>query len=433
MKIKDKVVENKLYVYIELQSMLTLVGTLQFHEDNYAAGSMSATFSYAESYLDNPLAFSLDPINLPLSKKEFYTESKFNRLGVLFDAAPDSWGRKIIEFEHDNISEYDILVKGRGNNVGAISFSKSLITNAQTQTNFHITQLSDSREINEVVNSINNLLAHKDFNRNFLESSWDIGGARPKIVAQYQSEQYLIKFYQDKDLYDKQKVEHACLRMAQDIGMNVSESFLVPVDNSHDAIFIRRFDRQNSEKQHYISAASLVSPPSDFEKRQLDTLRGKIIFSYAKVADIIRKISCNPVSDLLELYTRMCFNVAIHNTDDHLKNTGFVKTPKGYRLSPLFDVSPQPPSLHMIHIGELGRVGSYENLISSYKQFGIKNISIAESIIQKVNDIVSHKEQYFHSAGLSETDIDYIYSNISFPLLQKPSETPVLKTHRRKV
>lgn len=427
-----KIVENRLYVYIELEKQLNLVGVINFHEDNYLDNKISATFEYNDDYLNNSLSFALDPINLPLSKKKFYTESKLNKLGVLFDAAPDSWGRKIIEIENNkNVSEYDILVKGRGNNVGAISFSTQLLTAPQTQRNFHINEIEKFDDISSIINYINNVIDKKQYDERFLESSWDIGGARPKVVVQVQEQQYIVKFQQDKDMYDKQKVEHSCLLMANDIGLNVSKSSVVSIENSDDALFIKRFDRVGSGKIHYISAVSLVSPPSDFEKRDLDSNRGKVIFSYAKVADIIRKISSNPIRDLLELYTRMVFNVAIHNTDDHLKNTGFIKDEKGYRLAPLFDVSPQYPQYHMIHIGQLGRIGNYENLISDYKYFGIKNISIAEAIIEKVKSVVEKRQDYYDIVGLSKKDREHIEEKINFPSLEKPNHVVTNNRKRR--
>lgn len=409
-----KIIEDTLYVYVDIHGFLNLAGAMQFIYDNPSDNEqISAKFTYDQEYLHNNESFSLDPINLPLSDREFIGNSRYNTLGALFDAAPDAWGRRIIKNNSGQVSEQDILLKGKGNNVGAILFS-SVLTRKKIKRSIFKHALSIS-QLGEVATLIHNIEQGKPISdsshASFLESSWDIGGARPKTIIKKDNELYIVKFAQKNDYYNVQKLEHASLQMAKDCGIRVSDTFVIDTD-SGSALFVKRFDRDNQQRQHYLSAASLISPPANLTKYEIDTRRGKIYLSYQRIADVIKKISSNPTHDLLELFTRMVFNVFIHNTDDHLKNTGFLKNENGYRLSPMFDVLTHSGKKHMLHIGEEGRLGTLSNILSEYKKFGIKNEEIAYSIIYKVNSIVQNRQQYYVNAGLSTEDISKINNNI---------------------
>jgi len=198
--------------------------------------------------------------------------------------------------------------------------------------------------------------------------------------------------------------------MAHDIGLTVPPSKLHLLDDGDCALLVQRFDRTGQLRHHYLSAVSLISPPADFERRQMDTPYGASIFSYARIADVIRAVSSDITHDMLELFARMVLNILVHNTDDHLKNTGFLLDTQSpgfrYRLSPLFDVVTQEGTLpHLIHIGPLaGREGSIENALSGVEQWGIK-LEVARDLVQRVQAVVARREQYYQKAGMSDSEI----------------------------
>ncbi|SOZ19159.1 type II toxin-antitoxin system HipA family toxin [Cupriavidus taiwanensis] len=422
--LRDKDVESPLYVYTVLAGRLAWVGTLNL-DDSRGEVPMPilADFTYARSYLADPEAYPLDPLNLPLRDQVFRTTSRFHVLGALFDAAPDAWGRNVIRADNAGImpSEREVFVRGRGLGVGSLLFAARLLEDGADLTEIlrarrHAAGLDDIPTLETALAAIDAGQSPDDAWRDLLASSWDIGGARPKaIVRDAAGELWIAKFPRARDSFDRQRLEWANLEMARAIGMDVPQAQLV--EGEHGAILmVRRFDRaatgQGTLRRHYLSAASLISPSPTFDKRDMDRPQGVATFSYARVADVIKRISSNPARDLQELYARMVLNVAVHNTDDHLKNTGFLKEEAGptgrYRLSPLFDVVTQEGSAkHMLHIGPRGRESTFENAVAGAARMNIKP-KAAQEIVGRVQDVTSHRHEYYARAGLADEEMEVI-------------------------
>jgi serine/threonine-protein kinase HipA len=168
-----------------------------------------------------------------------------------------------------------------------------------------------------------------------------------------------------------------------------------------------RVDRHRAERRHFLSAASLISPSPSVDKRDIDKPVGQAVFSYARIADVVKRISANPAYDLQELFARMVFNVLVHNVDDHLKNHGFMRQPGPrdlYRLSPLYDVVTQEgSSKHMLRIGLNGRESTLENALSDSRRMGIRKAAAA-GIAEKVQSVVNRRDEYYDKAGLSSSE-----------------------------
>lgn len=419
-----KRIEPQLDVMVEIDGILVSAGGLALQEDT---GNFLATFTYHDSYLAlarQGKAFSLDPINLPLRAELFESESRYFRLGALFDAAPDAWGRTVMAKDEGlspvALTETTVLLKGRGSGVGAILFAVPGGP-IERPDGSDLPAMDDIAQLYKTVSAIESGAQVDEDLRNMLMSSWDMGGARPKaVVRDAEDSEWIVKFPRAIDTYSRQRNEWANLEMARAIGMRVPDTRLVELDGGDCALLIRRFDRGEPgalRRQHYLSAVSLVSPPSNFDKRQMDTAFGASIFSYARVADVVRSISSNVGHDLQELFARMVFNVLVHNTDDHLKNTGFLMdlSQPGfrYRLSPLFDVVTQEGTTkHMLHIGPGtddsgsagGRLGSLENARAGAAHWGLRPQAV-ENIIEQVQAVVSRRHEYYRSAGMSESEI----------------------------
>eukprot|EP00887_Chlorella_sp_A99_P003786 scaffold31.g3786.t1 len=386
--------------------------------------------------------FPLDPINLPLRETPFETQSRYTCLGALFDAAPDAWGRTVMAQDEGiaatALAEETVLLKGRGNGVGAILFAPFLRGKADagasppvTYPHSHLPHKREIPRLYETVRAIETGAGVDERLRVLLMSSWDMGGARPKtVVRDDRGNEWIVKFPRKEDTYSHQRVEWANLEMARTIGMTVPEFSLHDLPGGDCALLVHRFDRLPgtmgnagllgvaSRRRHFLSAVSLISPPADFDRRQLDTAYGASIFSYARIADVVRIVSSNVVHDLQDLFARMVLNILVRNTDDHLKNTGFLMDPKSpdfrYRLSPLYDVVTQEGALkHMLHIAPLsnanpdecqGRVGSLANARASALRWGLKP-AVIDAIISQIQTVLSHRNDYYLKAGMSETEI----------------------------
>ena len=423
---RHKSVESELFVYVDIRGEAVLAGVLTLDDSDETR--FFAEFTYVQSYVNDPRAFALDPLNLPLidAKTTFRTESRYETLGAIFDAAPDAWGRNVMRVDKAGarVTEDEVLLRGRGMGVGALFFSARLLTPNMRKT-YRLPEVSQLESLADLLTDIDQGVKPKGLYRDILGSSWDIGGARPKtIVRDEAGEMWIAKFPRRGDSYDRQRVEFANLQMARAIGLTVPE---IRLTETHlgAVLLTHRFDRELLPagqggapvvaRRHFLSGASLISPPVRIGKRDLDGPEGSATYSYARLADAARRISSNPVQDLKELYARMILNVAVHNTDDHLKNVGFLKDEGAhtYRLSPLFDVVTQEGSArHYLHIGAQGRDSTFENCLTHYRRFGLRSEAAARSILDAVRDVVADRRAYYVAAGMASEEISMVESTL---------------------
>jgi serine/threonine-protein kinase HipA len=424
---KDKAVESDLFVYVDIRGEAVLCGVLTL--DDSGEDSFFAQFTYVQSYVDDARAFPLDPLNLPLvdARTSFSTTSRYETLGAIFDAAPDAWGRNVMRVDNAGarVSEDEVLLKGRGMGVGALFFSAHLLT-PNMRKRYRLPEIAEVESLADLIADIDQGIKPKGIYRDLLGSSWDIGGARPKtIVRDANGEMWIAKFPRRGETYDRQRVEYANLQMARAVGLTVPEIRLVET-HLGAVLLTHRFDREVLPaldpdgaivaRRHFLSGAALISPSTHIGKRELDGSRGKATYSYARLADVIRRISSNPVHDLKELYARMILNVAVHNTDDHLKNIGFLKDDDAntYRLAPLFDVVTQEGSAkHYLHVGALGRVSTFENCMTEYRRFGLRSEDAARSILDRVRAVVAQRQRYYDEAGMDAQEVMRIEASLT--------------------
>jgi serine/threonine-protein kinase HipA len=397
----SKAAPAALYVHIDRPDGCHWVGELHLDTEH----DFNARFAYSPQWLAQ--GFALDPLNLPLQKGWFHTGSKHVTLGVLFDAAPDLWGRRVIEASQafKSSDERQVLLMGRGNGVGALLFSDSpLNTRAALPNLSSLPNIEhDLEALHAAVHQVS--LNTKDSHQqavDWLAGSWSMGGARAKAVVRDANNQlYIAKFQEPNDTYDRQRIEYANLLMAKEIGIQVPAARVI--DTKLGSVFlIERFDRTpNLDRRHYASAISLISAEPD--SKRYESARDEALFSYARIAQVARKISAYPTKDMLEIYARMALNVCVKNTDDHLKNMGFIETEQGngqLQLAPAFDVVTQNAgNLHFLRIGQQGRLGTIANVLSEPQRFGIKP-KVAQDIVNNVQAVVAERDYYYGQAKL---------------------------------
>jgi serine/threonine-protein kinase HipA len=404
----EKAVPGLLQVHMDRSDGVHHVGELLI--DDQAPGGFAARFRYVNEWLER--GFPIDPINLPLREGWVETGSKYLRLGVLFDAGPDMWGRRVLQSsgEGDSGGEHRILVLGRGNGVGALLFAETPDLARRDLPEFETlpTVETDLERVHEAAHRVFSTAPLPDHLQGLLAGSWSIGGARAKAVMRnLAGEIWIAKFSEPDDRYDRQRCELANLRMAREIGLEVPDCQVV--DTSRGSVFlIKRFDRTpDLQRLHYASAISLVS--AEPEDKRLNSPIDRATFSYARIADVISRISPDPARERQELFARMAFNVCVRNTDDHLKNLGFVESPEVpgrglMRLAPVFDVVTQSAAQHYLHIGLEGRVGSIANVLSDPGHFRLSAKGAAQ-IVERVVEVVSRRRGFYAEVGLPEADM----------------------------
>lgn len=312
------------------------VGRLIFETDGRRAHS---SFLYDQTWLDHPRGFDLSP-HMPRSLAPYHAASGGRNgssqdvlAGPFGDSAPDSWGRKLMRrVLGDGASEFDFLVSCDDRaRQGALRFVDAEGQPFRTDGP-PVPRLADIEELRRITARFEqDPAAAEDEARALVGAAGSLGGARPKANLLDGENLWIAKFTSVADTWPVERLEVATLHLARLVGLRAPDARLELARSDHPVALIRRFDRREGGRVPYISARTALG--------YVGTATGH----YTDIADIIRSISAKPDEDMRELWLRMVFSILITNTDDHLKNHGFIYAGNNlWRLSPIFDVNPQP-------------------------------------------------------------------------------------------
>ncbi|MCB0467770.1 MAG: HipA domain-containing protein, partial [Aequorivita sp.] len=160
-----------------------------------------------------------------------------------------------------------------------------------------------------------------------------LGGARPKAnVFDTQKNLWIAKFPSKTDTVDKALWEFLAYRLAITSGIEMAASKVEKISGQHHTFLTKRFDREYNKRIHFASAMTMTGNTEDSIK---DTSP-----SYLEIVEFIENYGVDVEANLHQLWRRIVFNIAISNTDDHLRNHGFLLTDKGWVLSPAYDLNP---------------------------------------------------------------------------------------------
>ena len=307
------------------------------------SGKRSA-FSYDKRWLQDSRFFTLSPDLLPVLSVQYPQQVFFH---ALEDTVPDSWGERVIRRAHARLRQSDrdtpalepvdfIMWVDDEARVGALRLfdpeAKAYLHAGGTHC--HVPPLV---ELDKVVRAARALEAGTESEQDLqylLGQGTSLGGARPKsTVRDTDGRLALGKFPSQADKRDVIRGEVLAMHLAAKAGIDVAVARVESVNGTAVAI-IRRFDRtDDGGRIPYVSAATMLQ--SDGR----DTTH-----AYTELVDVLLRDGANPIADIHELWRRLVFNFLICNTDDHLRNTGFLYDARnhGWRLSPAFDLNPMP-------------------------------------------------------------------------------------------
>ena len=309
-----------------------------------AAGVVeSASFAYADTYLTDPKSYALDPA-LPLMAGTLETPVGRQLFGAFRDSTPDRWGRMLIARAERAraeaagtapraISEVDLLLGMRDDlRQGALRYRLDEEPAFRAAEDTAVPVLTDLPVLLDIAARVESDDAGYDELMLLLRAGSSLGGARPKAHVMNAAGQMAIAKFPDisLDRWDVMTWEKVAIDLARAAGVTVESSQLVRVGDQR--VFIaERFDRRGTIRVGYASAMTMLeAAPGDRR-------------SYLEIAEVIEQRSPAPTSDLRELWRRMAFSVLISNTDDHLRNHGFLhERGESWALSPAFDVNPNP-------------------------------------------------------------------------------------------
>ena len=309
------------------------------------------SFEYSESWLQSGYAQEIDPDLRLFTGPQYLNDSKPN-FGLFLDSSPDRWGRMLMERREAIISrqtekpkkrlmESDFLLGVNDETrMGALRFKLNEDGEfLSDQTEIKTPPFTSIRELEQA-----SLRLEDD---NFFEDEeaqkWltmlmapgsSLGGARPKAnVIDPEGHLWVAKFPSKNDQKDSGAWELLVNKMANEIGINVALGDAKKYSQKQHTFLSKRFDRIfDNGRIHFASAMSLLG--------YMDGYNHKDGGSYLEIVELIEQYGSEPTEDIRELWRRIVFSVAISNTDDHLRNHGFLLTKDGWRLSPAYDINP---------------------------------------------------------------------------------------------
>ncbi|MGE4296546.1 MAG: type II toxin-antitoxin system HipA family toxin [Desulfovibrionaceae bacterium] len=362
---------DKTYVYIHLDGTFVPAGLLTMDQER---DSIVSAFSYGRRYLERRDAAPVDPLQLPLGRNEYRTAGVFR---AFQDASPDGWGRHLLDRAAESggvtPTEFDYLtVPDQADRVGALAFGPDLRGPRASRPVWRPDVIAGERldlaALLRTVDAVLNDAALPPEQRRFLVRGSSLGGAQPKAAVTYEGRQWIAKFSREREQWPTCRIELAAMRLAGLCGIRTPLCRVVDV-GGRDVFLAERFDRETTGRRHFLSAMTLTGADG--------MSRG----AYGDIALAIRRFgeAAHINVDLEELFRRLVFNILCNNWDDHLKNHGFLYTPqsKGWRLSPAFDIVPQPrldndaASLLTLTVGTRGRAATLANALSRCADYAL--------------------------------------------------------------
>jgi len=332
--------EREVLVYVDHPDGPRLAGRLWTRARK---GRQSASFEYDRGWLENPERFSLEPA-LTLDPGPFHTPSHKPLFGAIGDSAPDRWGRvlmrraerrraKTAEETPRTLTEIDYLLMVNDEaRQGALRFAlEAGGPFLATHEDDPIPPLIDLPRLLSAADHVGSDSETDEDLRLLLAPGSSLGGARPKASVRDRDGQLAIaKFPHKDDEIDSVRWEALALTLAASAGIPVPDWRLEEIAG-RPVLILSRFDRPGGARLPFLSAMSMLGA-TDHETR-----------SYLEFVDALRQHGAAPNADMHALWRRIVFSVLISNTDDHLRNHGFIyEGPDGWRLAPAYDLNPVP-------------------------------------------------------------------------------------------
>jgi len=290
-----------------------------------ARGGETYQFTYAKEWVEK--GFQIDPALTLIAGFPQHTQKL---PGAFQDISPDRWGRLVQKRASGGfLGDSDFLL-GVSDlmRMGALRLSDANQPNVFLADNTNVPKLVDIRALEEASRRLEKGLETEEDLRQLLGPGTSLGGAHPKASIRDGQNLYLAKFQSNTDTERVCAWEATMLDLANKAGIPTPGYRLSNRDESRPILLVERFDRNHDKRIPFASAMTL-SGQRDGEA-----------FSYAELASVLSGVSSQPKLDRFDLWRRMTFNAMTGNTDDHLRNHGFLRDKSGWRLSPAYDLNP---------------------------------------------------------------------------------------------
>lgn len=389
----------------------TQLGTLY---SEIVRGKEIFSFEYDKGWLKSKFAQVIDP-DLQLFSGTQYLPGSKNNFGIFLDSSPDRWGRVIMQRREAIIArrekrpaktlmESDYLLGVYDENrIGGLRFKEEpdgpFLNKDENLSAPPWTSISELQEAS--------LKFEKDEGTDSEHLRWlnmliapgsSLGGARPKAsIYDSAGNLWIAKFPSVNDTKNIGGWEMVVYNLAAKCGINITEAKVEKFSNhQHHTFLVKRFDRIKKERIHFASAMTMLGYTDD-----KDSHAGA---SYLEIADFIIKYGARVNEDLRELWKRIVFSICVSNTDDHLRNHGFILSEKGWMISPAFDINPNETGTGLsLNISGNDNSLSFELALETAEYFRL-DIDEAEKIADEIKSNVSSWKAVAEKYGISKRE-----------------------------
>ncbi|WP_289038506.1 HipA domain-containing protein [uncultured Zobellia sp.] len=321
-----------------------LIGTLSAH---FAKGKKAFSFEYNKDWLKTDAQRLLDP-DIDFYSGPQYPTNKEN-FGIFLDSMPDTWGKTLMKRraaqdaranneKARTLYEIDYLLGVFDESrMGALRFKAELdgpfLDNDAQSPTPPWSSLGELQEAAKQLESDDQSEAVRKWIAVLIAPGSSLGGARPKAnIFDTKKNLWIAKFPSKTDTIDKAAWEFLAYQLATAAGIEMADSKIEKISGQYHTFLTRRFDRDNGKRIHFASAMTMTGNTEDIIKESAP--------SYLEIVEFIENYGADVEANLHQLWRRIVFNIAISNTDDHLRNHGFILTEKGWILSPAYDLNP---------------------------------------------------------------------------------------------
>jgi len=368
-------------------------------------GRNRGAFRYDDGYLDHPMAYPLDPVELPLLSRDFETDRHSGVFLVFEDSLPDAWGRRLLSRKARlprSMQNLPGLLKAlAGAGLGALSFFDE---GFEPEEDNFIPVIEIENLLHEARKFEKGLSINDDQIRLLLKAGSSPGGGRPKALVQTEDGgQWIAKFPSVHDRLDIVPIEAATMSLAAKAGIGTAKTRVMDV-SSRKVLLVKRFDiTPEGGRCHMISFQTLLG---------IDPTEGYYHLGYRDLYDIVRKYGSLPETDITALYRQMVFNAFIGNTDDHLKNFIMLGRKGGYILSPAFDLLPDTENRHehVLHFTYDFYFPGKMHLAEFGKRLGVSKATL---VVHEIAEIVATWKDEFKAFAVPATDIENLSAGIA--------------------
>ncbi len=399
--------KTDIYVYAHWQEMQEpkLIGVLSAQQ---AKGKKAFSFEYDRNWLKTEQKFLLDP-DIQLYGGPQYPNQKEN-FGIFLDSMPDTWGRTLMKRREAQLARernekpkalYDIdflLGVYDESRMGALRFKTDpngdFLDNNKTTSTPPWSSIRELQNASAIFENDNNNEEVNKWLSVLMAPGSSLGGARPKAnILDNDKSLWIAKFPSKTDTVDKAAWEFLAYKLAINAGVDMAPCRIEKIMGNHHTFFTKRFDRENGDRIHFASAMTMTG-------NNEDTIRDNPA-SYLDIAEFISNQGANVEENLHQLWRRIVFNIAISNTDDHLRNHGFILINEGWILSPAYDLNPSIDKDGLALNIDMDNNALDFELVKSVGEYFRLNILQMGYIIQEVIQVTSHWKTIANKIGIS--------------------------------